>query len=189
VGTRGKKLTEIQVAWAIAKDLKASLERQGIRVVMTKSRESEKILNRKRADIANTANAALMIRLHCDAGTGTGYAVYYPATAGTVGHTTGPSRTVIAQSRTAATKLHDAMAKTLAGKLADEGLKTDKETAVGAKQGGALTGSIYSKVPVVLVEMVVLTNPKDEAFIASKSGKAAMVDALTRGVLSAIGHP
>lgn len=77
------------------------------------------------------------------------------------------------------------MAKSLKGSLRDNGLKTDVQTAVGAKQG-ALTGSIFSQVPAVLVEMVVLTNRRDEAFILSKSGRAKMVEALTAGVLAAV---
>ena len=59
------------------------------------------------------------------------------------------------------------------------------QTAVGGRQG-ALTGSVFSKVPVLLVEMVVLTNAKDEAFILSKQGRALMVDALAKGVLAAV---
>lgn len=186
-GTRGKKLTEIKVAWLVAKDLAASLRAHGLTVVLTKATENQKVLNRNRAETANLARVALMIRLHCDAGSGTGYAVYYPSTAGTVDKVTGPAKSVLFASRVAATKLHSAMAVSLRGKLTDQGLKTDHETAVGAKQG-ALTGSIYSKVPVVLVEMVVLTNPKDEAFIASQSGRKSMADALTKGVLAAIWH-
>jgi len=184
-GTRGKTLTEIKVAWLVAQDLATTLRKHGLTVVLTKSTENQKVLNRDRAEKANRAQAALMIRLHCDAGSGTGYAVYYPSTTGTVDKVTGPANPVLSASKLAATKLHSAMVVSLQGKLADQGLKTDHETAVGAKQG-ALTGSIYSRVPVVLVEMVVLTNPKDEVFIASKSGRAAMVNALSKGVLAAV---
>jgi N-acetylmuramoyl-L-alanine amidase len=41
---------------------------------------------------------------------------------------------------------------------------------VGRLQG-ALTCSVFSKVPVVLVEMCVLTNPRDEAYILSTAGQ------------------
>jgi N-acetylmuramoyl-L-alanine amidase len=57
-------------------------------------------------------------------------------------------------------------------------------TAVGAKQG-ALTGSIFSLVPVILVEMVVLTNSVDEAFFL-KHGKTKLADALEQGVVAAV---
>ena len=82
-------------------------------------------------------------------------------------------------------RFHRAYAAALRGHLRDNGLKSDLATAVGAKQG-ALTGSIHSKVPVLLVEMCVLTNRKDEAFLASKSGHDRMVAALEAGTLAAL---
>jgi N-acetylmuramoyl-L-alanine amidase len=185
VGTRGKKLTEVGVAWDVAKALQIRLRREGLDVLLTKTSQNQVVRNKRRAEIANEANAALMIRLHCDASNGSGFAVYYPAKTGTVDKVTGPDPEVLEWSHTAAAKFHNAMVAALKGKLHDEGLKTDAQTAVGGKQG-ALTGSIYSKVPVVLVEMVVLTNPKDEAFMASKTGREAMVEALAKGVLAVV---
>lgn len=184
-GTQGRHSTEIGVAWMLAKDLQTQLERRGIHVVLTKGKEQQKVLNRRRAEVANEARADLMIRLHCDASTGTGFTVYYPDRVGQVGGFRGPSAEVLRTSHAAAIRVHQAMAEVLRGKLADGGLKSDIATAVGSHQG-ALTGSIYSKVPVVLVETVVLTNRKDEAFILSKAGRAAMVDALTKGVLNVV---
>lgn len=185
-GTRGKKLTEVAVAWEVAKDLEARLRKEGIKVVLTKSSERQVVRNKRRAEVANEAKADLMVRLHCDASSGSGFAVYYPSQAGKVDGVTGPSENVIRLSKDCAARFHAAMADALRGKLPDEGLKTDLQTAIGSKQG-ALTGSIYSHVPALLVEMVVLTNPKDEAFLVSRSGRAAMVDALTKGVLAALG--
>lgn len=186
IGTQGKRLTEVGVAWRVAQALQTRLRKDGYTVILTKSKERQTVRNRKRAEIGNAAKADLMLRLHCDASAGSGFTVYYPAQKGTVQGVTGPSQTVIDQSKTLARKFHAAMADSLRGKLPDEGLKTDRQTAVGGKQG-ALTGSIFAKTPVVLVEMVVLTNPKDEAFIGSAQGQAAMVEALASGVAAALG--
>jgi N-acetylmuramoyl-L-alanine amidase len=136
---------------------------------------------------ANRANAALMVRLHCDADADTGFAVYAPDRAGHVGAMRGPSAQVIAESESAARAFHAALARDLAGALRDRGLHPDTGTRVGGAQG-ALTGSIYSHVPVLLVEMCVLTNPRDEAFIASPSGQKRMADALADGVAAALQH-
>jgi len=187
VGTKGKHSTEVGIAWHVAQALKLKLEGHAHVVVMTKSKEMEVVTNKRRAEIANEAHAAIMIRLHCDASNGSGFAVYYPSQAGVSHGVRGPSNEVIAGSKAAAQYLHTAMAAALKGKLHDEGLKTDLQTAIGAKQG-ALTGSVFSKVPAVLVEMCVLTNPKDEAFIQSKAGFDAMVDALDQGVMAALSH-
>lgn len=191
-GTRGKKVTELEVAWRVAKDLEAELKQRGYRVVLTKTREEQFVRNRERAETANRAKAALMVRLHCDAASGRGFAVYYPTQAGrtvVAGKTfRGPSRTMLEATAPIAKRFHVAMSRSLRGKLKDNGLRTDLQTAVGRRQG-ALTGSIFSKVPTVLVEMVVLTNPKDEAFIASERGRRAMVRALADGVDAALRRP
>ena len=187
MGTHGKRATEVGVDWVVGAALKARLEKEGLKVVMTKQSQPEVVKNRRRAEIANEAHADLMIRLHCDASNGSGYTVYYPAKAGTVKGFTGPSEDVMQSSGVAAKRVLAAMRGVLDGHLHADPLKTDAQTFIGGKQGGALTGSIFSKVPVVLVEMVVLTNPKDEAFITSKEGQSLMVEALAKGVLAALG--
>jgi len=184
-GTQGKKLTELHVAWIQAQLVKERLEKMGAKVVLTKSSENELVRNKRRAEIANEAKADFMLRLHCDAANNRGFASYYPTQQGTVLGTKGPSKELIAQIKPMAERFHMEFAAKLKGKLSDNGLKSDLKTAIGGKQG-ALSGSIFSKVPVVLVEMVVLTNPKDEAFIASSKGRSAMADALTAGVVAAL---
>jgi N-acetylmuramoyl-L-alanine amidase len=187
-GTEGKKLTEIHANWTQALLLKKRLQKLGFRVVMTKKSEAEFVRNKKRAEIANHAHADLMVRLHCDASSGSGFTSYAPSQQGSDHGFKGPSFQIIRSSQAKAKIFHEALARSLTGKLPDNGLKTDRATAVGA-QHGALVGSIYSKVPVVLVEMVVLTNPKDEAFLRSAKGQAAMADALTAGVVAVLGKP
>ena len=63
---------------------------------------------------------------------------------------------------------------------------SDIKTAVGGKQG-ALTGSIFSKVPVVLVEMATITLKHDEVFMLSEVGQRKMAEALADGVKAALG--
>lgn len=185
-GTTGKRLSEMHANWVEALLLKERLEKRGIKVVMTKRSESEFVRNKTRAETANKAQADLMVRLHCDSASGSGFTCYYPSQKGKVDGITGPSDAVLKISKSKALLFHTAVAAVLKGKLRDNGLKGDLATAVGHKQG-ALTGSIYSKVPVVLIEMVVLTNRADEAFLSSKKGQAEMADALAAGVLAVLG--
>jgi N-acetylmuramoyl-L-alanine amidase len=135
--------------------------------------------------VANRAHADLMIRLHCDSAAGSGFMTVYPDRQGTVGGVTGPSRKVMRESKIAATALHQTVIAALTGKLKSRGLVPDVRTHIGSKQG-ALTGSIHSKIPVVLVEMAVLNNAHDDAFIASKSGQTDLAKALADGVASAL---
>ena len=185
VGTQGRKLTELHANWTIAVRLRDLLVRDGYRVVMTKSSERENVRNHRRADIANAAKADLLVRLHCDGSPRPGFAVYYPDRQGTAEGRTGPTPDVLSRTAPLARRFHDALALGLKGELVDQGLMSDVKTAVGGKQG-ALTGSIFSRVPVVLVEMATITLPHDEAFMLSESGQRAMAAALESAVDAAL---
>lgn len=184
-GSRGKSLTEVQVAWQVAQKLKRLLVADGYTVVLTKISEEEMVRNKRRAEIANQARAELMVRLHCDAANGSGISVYYPEKEGKVDGITGPSAEVRKRSGELARRFHPALIAALKGKHPDRGLMTDRQTAIGGRQG-ALTGSVYSKVPVLLVELAVLTNAKDEAFLKSNEGMELLCHALEAGVKAAV---
>jgi N-acetylmuramoyl-L-alanine amidase len=187
-GTRGKKITELHAAWTVAKKLEVLLQDAGAEVKLTKSRESELVRNRKRAEIANAFQAHLMVRLHCDSEASTGFAVYYPTRTGRAqGGDVGPSREVLARCQAIAPIFHKGFASAMQGcPLKNRGLKSDLETSVGGKQG-ALTGSIYTKVPVVLIEMCVLTNPRDDAYMASEAGQQRVAASILAGIVAALG--
>ncbi|HYE13557.1 MAG TPA: N-acetylmuramoyl-L-alanine amidase [Pyrinomonadaceae bacterium] len=174
---------ETRVAWSVALKLRESLLARGYEVVMTKSAEGELVRNKDRALVANRARAALMVRLHCDASVERGFAIYYPDRPGRAKDgSTGPGSPVVEASRRAARAVHSGMAELLAGSLNDNGIRTDYQTKVGREQGGALTGSIFSEVPVVTIEMVVLSDPQDAEFIKSEEGQRRMAEAIAEGV-------
>ncbi|MHB9025538.1 MAG: N-acetylmuramoyl-L-alanine amidase family protein [Armatimonadota bacterium] len=186
-------LREVEVVYDVALKLRAELEgddalQQPIaRVVLTREfREYDPlkktlVSNRRRAEIANGANAALFLRLHCDTGKGSGFTVYYPDKTVTKDGRTGPSATIRQESARAARAIHRGLTEVLAGTLRDNGVKGESATFVGGKQG-ALTGSIFSDVPVVTVEMVYLSSPRNARFIGSKEGRQAFAQALALGI-------
>lgn len=176
-------VTENHINWVIAVKLKSVLEAAGATVVMTKQSEGETVTNRRRAEIANAAGADIMIRLHGDAAPSSGFSVYYPDRQGTKYGVTGPSQSVIRASRAAATPFYEGMKTVLAGTLGGRGVHGDSATYIGGQQG-ALTGSIFSHVPVLTIEMIVLTNAHDEAFIKTAAGQDKMVEALKEGLES-----
>ncbi|HNS08978.1 MAG TPA: N-acetylmuramoyl-L-alanine amidase, partial [Candidatus Ozemobacteraceae bacterium] len=61
--------------------------------------------------------------------------------------------------------------------------KTDSVTYVGSKQG-ALTGSIFSQVPTVVIEMVYLNNASNAAFIKEPQNQELMAGAILQGILA-----
>lgn len=176
-------LREAHLNWLVAVALREILEREGIRVVMTKSSEAEHVTNRRRAEIANDAHACLFLRLHCDDRARPGTATYYPDRAGHSQGCTGPDEQVRVRSREAAQALHPAMMAALGANGHDLGIHGETATAVGAKQG-ALTGSVFSKVPAVTVEMIAVTNRSDAAWLSSAEGPRRMAEALAQGVLA-----
>ena len=179
--SRDGKLTERHVNWVVGLRLKALLEAEGATVVLTKAKEGQVVANRRRAEIANAAHADLLLRLHCDSGEASGLATYYPDRQGRRFGVTGPSEAVIAASRRAARVFQPAVIAALGGAERDAGIKGDSQTAVGGKQG-ALTGSIFSRVPALTVEMCVLTNAHDYKFIRTPAGQDEMARALAAGV-------
>ncbi len=178
--SRDGKLTELHVNWVIAQKLSALLIADGATVVPTKTREREVVTNRRRAEIANAFHANLFLRLHCDSGEQSGLATYYPDRTGTRFGVTGPSPAVMVSSRRAAAVFQPAVIAALHGVLKDNGIKGDSKTGVGGKQG-ALTGSIFSQVPALTVEMCVLTNAHDYKFIRTPAGQEQMAQALLAG--------
>jgi len=177
-------LVENTLNWQVGKRLEKRLKADGIRVVMTKSSLNQLVTNRQRAEIANRTGAAILIRLHCDAGGGSGFTWYYPDRAGHKYGVTGPPKSVQLWSREAARVMNEAMKPVLRGSLPSNPIKTDAATGVGGKQGGVLTGSIFSRVPTALLEMCYITNQRDARFIASSAGQEKMALALEKGVLA-----
>ena len=179
--SRDGRLTERHVNWIVGLRLKALLGAAGATVVLTKASEGQVVANRRRAEIANTAHADLLLRLHCDSGEHSGLATYYPDRQGRRFGVTGPSPAVIAASRRAARVFQPAVMAALGSVERDAGIKGDSQTGVGGRQG-ALTGSIFSHVPALTVEMCVLTNAHDYRFIRTPVGQDAMARALLAGV-------
>ncbi len=179
--SRDGRLTERHVNWIVAQRLEAYLRADGATVVPTKTHENQVVPNRTRAEIANAAGAKLFLRLHCDSGEASGLATYYPDRQGTRFGVTGPSPAVMTASHRAAALFQPAVIAALHGALRNAGIKGDSQTGVGGKQG-ALTGSIFSQVPALTVEMCVLTNAHDYKFIRTEAGQDQMARALLAGV-------
>ncbi len=83
-GAVGCGLREQDITFKVAEKLKPILESKGIQVIMTRnnitdnvSEESVSESLKRRAAIANEANADVFISIHCNAGGGTGTETYY----------------------------------------------------------------------------------------------------------------
>lgn len=185
-GTKGRFISEIDAAWAVAQKLTGILKAKGYAIVLTKASAKQYVTNPMRAEIANASKADLLVRLHCDHARGSsGIATFYAGRQGKHNGKVGPSKETLAKTKLAAGPFHRALVSNLKGFLADRGLRTDTMTAVGSKYG-ALIGSIYSEVPSLLVEMCVLSSAKDEAFIRTDAGQTRMARAIAAGIVAAL---
>lgn len=186
-GADANGLSENTLNWNVAVRLANKLNKAGILWVITKSRVNQKVTNRRRAEIANGDNpyktaCAAFIRLHCDEGSGRGWTWYYPDRSATKQGVTGPPRAVQQWSRSLAYTMNEAMKPVLKNDLRSNPIKTDAATGVGGKQGGVLTGSIFSRVPTALIEMCFINQKSDARFIGSAKGQDKMADALLAGI-------
>jgi N-acetylmuramoyl-L-alanine amidase len=173
---------EVEVNWAVAQKLQKLLEQKGFAVTLTKNSVKEYVTNKKRALIANGPPAAdLMLRLHADSAGPSGFTIYHPRRQGSVDGLKGPSPEVIKASGKAAETFHQALSVALHPRLKDNGIRGDEQTQIGETQG-ALTGSIYSQVPTLLVEMVNLAKPEDAKWISDTKNQDAFAGALLAAV-------
>lgn len=172
---------EVEVNWAVAQALQKLLEQNGYSVVLTKSSVDQMVSNKRRAEIANEAGADLMLRLHADSEGPSGFTIYHPRKQGKVRGVKGPSPAMIEASAGAAKAFHRGLSAELREHLKDNGIRGDEQTFIGGKQG-ALTGSIYSEVPALLIEMVNLSKPADAKWIAEPENQEIFAKALLAGV-------
>jgi N-acetylmuramoyl-L-alanine amidase len=170
-GTRGvvSGSTEAELNLKVSLRLRPLLERAGVRVVMTRTRNAGASMgNIARARIANRARAALFLRIHADGSADPsvrGSHVLYPALR------RGWTDDVYRPSRRAAGIVQQEMLRAL--DFPDRGLQERSD----------FTGFNWSDVPVVLVEMGFMTNPTDDRLLATAAYQRRAAVGLCRGTL------
>lgn len=151
----------------VARRLRDELEQRGITVVMVRDEQDVNISNSKRAKVANSANADVFVRLHCD-GAGTrdlhGLSTLIPAR----NRWTGP---ILDESAQAGRLIHKAAIK-----------------ATGAKDRGVvkrsdLSGFNWSEVPTVLVEMGFMSNPAEDRRLKSEAYQEKLASGIADGII------
>jgi N-acetylmuramoyl-L-alanine amidase len=176
-GTRGvvSGLTEAELNLLVALRLRPLLQRAGVRVVMTRTKNAGASMgNVARARIANRAGAALFLRIHADGSTDQsvrGTHTLYPALR------RGWTDDVYSASKRAAGTVQEELRRTLG--FPDRGLQERSD----------FTGFNWSDVPVILVEMGFMTNPTEDRLLATAAYQRRAAAGLCRGVLRFLGRP
>lgn len=162
---------EYEINMNVAKKLKPLLEAKGYKVIMTKTENSTMLGNVARAEIGNDANAALVIRIHCDSSdssSANGASMLVPAK--------------VNDRTTAIADISASYGRTILNTLTSQ---------VGMKNNGVvtrsdLTGFNWSTVPVVLVEMGFLSNQNEDKLLSSDSYQNKLAAALANGIATAV---
>ena len=169
-GTEGKYThkAESEVNLETAKKLKNILISRGYKVVMVRESQDVNISNIQRAEIANTSNADLAIRIHCE-GSGNsalhGYFILTPSSSN----------------------------RFLSSSIVNSSLRLTKcllpaiQKATGANNRGIsyrddLTGTNWSKVPTVLVEMGEMSNKQEDYTLSTPAYQEKMATGMANGI-------
>ncbi|MBP1966409.1 N-acetylmuramoyl-L-alanine amidase [Paenibacillus aceris] len=167
VGVRTKK-PEYVLNLEVSLLIKAELVSRGIEVAMTRETHEVDISNKQRADMANEAGAALVVRIHADGDSSpktSGFSVLYPS------------------ASLAAVKPIAAASKQAAGFIADElTAKTGTSSGRGLSARSDLSGFNWSKVPVVLVELGFMTNPEEDERLSAAEYQKKLAVGIADGI-------
>ena len=144
--------------------LRTLLEADGVTVVMTRTTANVNICNSTRAIMANDAHANLFIRLHCDATSGSGASMLYPA------NIAGWTDDIYDESLRAAGIVQTAY-------LAATGLPNR-----GLVPRSDLTGFNFADVPAILPEMLNMSHSGDDANAANPTFRQTMAQGLADGI-------
>ena len=164
---------EAAVALAVALRTRALLERDGYRVVMTRTGSGYPGGNIARARFCNGRHAALMLRIHADGSTDAsrhGVHTLYPALR------RGWTDDVYRGSLLAARKVQAAVVRHTGAR--DIGLVSRSD----------LTGFNWADVPVVLVEAGFMTNPRERRLLESPSYQLKVARGLAAGAKAFVGR-
>lgn len=161
---------EYKVTLQVALKLKVLLEQNNVKVVMTKTQESESPGNIERAQTANDINADLEIRIHCDSAENQsvkGASMLVPAPVGY-------AKDISSVSREYGQIILDNM-------VASAGMYNR-----GVQERSDLTGFNWSKVPIVLVEMGFMSNPNEDNLLSTEEYQNKLAQGLCNGILKTL---
>lgn len=177
--SRGGEKKEAYYNLIMAEKIKTNLEKSHIFVALTHSSLGEDIGgknpehdNQLRAEIANKNKASLFLRIHFDSPNGSS-AIYYPRL-----H---PDREVAKKSEEAAFSIWSSLEPMLPS-VRKGGVLGDEKTYIGSLQGGLLTGSKFSTVPVGCIEVLPL-NTKAQLWLKEKNHLEITASAISQGIL------
>lgn len=175
-GTTGvsTRVPEYKLTLAIAKRLRKELESRGYTVYMVRTKNNVNISNRTRAIRANHSGADICIRLHADDAGASG-----PSGASCL-YKTKANRYASAKTNRKSKKLSKCI---LTKYCKRTGCKNR-----GLSKRNDLTGSNWSKIPITLIEMGFMSNPKEDRKMQKASYQKKMAKGIADGIDAYYGY-
>lgn len=168
-GTSGvsTEVPEYKLNMQIAKKVKKELEKRGYNVVMTREKNNVDISNKERAEKMNKSGADICVRLHADGSDSssvTGASALYPS----------KSNPYVSGLSKKSHKLAKSVLDAYCGKteIKNRGCVTRDD----------LTGTNWSEIPVIVLEMGFMSNPAEDKQMQKKSFQKRMVQGICDGV-------
>ena len=164
---------EAPVALAIAQKTRALLQKDGLRVAMTRTGPTTTLGNIARAHFCNVRHAALMIRIHADGSSDSsrhGVQMLFPSL-----HK-GWTDDIYSQSLRAARILQHAV------------VAATGATDLGLSPRSDLTGFNWADVPAILIECGFMSNPRERALLQSSAYEWKIARGLVAGVDTFLGR-
>ena len=168
-GTQGKFTgqTEYELNLAVAKKLKAVLEKRGYKVLMIRESTDVNISNVERAQIANKKKADVFIRIHANGSDS-------PGANGAMTICQTSQNPYCKATYKKSRKLSDCV---LNGIVKNTGCRRE-----GVWETDTMTGINWCQVPVTIVEMGYLSNQKEDRLLATDSYRKKMAVGIADGI-------
>lgn len=160
-------IPEYTITHKISIKLKNLLEKEGYNVILTKDNINEQRSNIERANIGNKANANLLIRIHCDgvdSPSAKGASILVPEVKGYI------TENIAKKSYSYGEKILNSYTKTT-------GIYNR-----GVVKRDDLTGFNWSKVPVVLLELGFISNPKEDSYLSNDKNYNQICEGIAQGI-------
>jgi N-acetylmuramoyl-L-alanine amidase len=164
---------EYTVNLDIAKKLKSLLEKDGIKVVMTRDTDDVNIPNTTRVEMANNAAVDLYVRVHC----------------GSSGEATRMGVETLYPAQTKWTEPFYQQSKEAALFVQAELLKTCGIEDLGAAAVHDLAGFNWSRVPVIQTDAGFLSSPRDDSLLAQDDFRWKVAWGLRNGIIKYLTNP